>query len=523
LDSLLIEFLRDNSHQLKSDVYQKNKERVRRAYDIRKAEEYRVKAEQDKFRKLIDRLFRELRSAKITRRLKELKEVILKAVDTSSLFDAGTFETVTDLRNEVLGTVRELEGNLRIDNPRAALGAELSLQYEAYLAAFEKKKELIAAAAEELLKILDDYLVKINEAQAPEENFRKSVKKYEEEIRTIIARHKTELEKALSAAHQRNMDWERYFTEKYLKKLQLINESVKHPVSDSALIPGALRRIEELIAEIHEDLDTFYKGIVSDISGLADIDPHKPGTYSSSEALIARTEELLELSGRLEDETELFQLGTAVSVIHHEFGMMINDMRGGIRELKPWADLNEKLKPLYKTLRNSFEHLENYMALFTPLSKRTRRSAADISGNETFKYIKSVFSERLEAEAVEFTQTEGFKRAVLHTYASLIFPVFINITDNALFWLKNKKDDRKIRFHLVDEDMCISDNGPGIKPQYRSLIFERGYTLKPGGRGLGLYISKQVLNGEGFDIEVIESCFGQGAGFRIFKGDLENG
>jgi signal transduction histidine kinase len=146
----------------------------------------------------------------------------------------------------------------------------------------------------------------------------------------------------------------------------------------------------------------------------------------------------------------------------------------------------------------------------------------DISGNEIFKYIKSVFSKRLEAETVELTQTEGFKRAVLHTYASLILPVFINIIDNALFWIKNKKDDRKIRFHLIDEDMCVSDNGPGIKPQYRSLIFERGYTLKPGGRGLGLYISKQVLNGEGFDIEIADSCFDQGAGFKILKKDLKN-
>jgi signal transduction histidine kinase len=239
--------------------------------------------------------------------------------------------------------------------------------------------------------------------------------------------------------------------------------------------------------------------------------------------LIARTEELLELSDRLEDETELFQLGTAVSVIHHEFGMMVNDMRGGIRELKPWADLNKSLMPLYKTLKNSFEHLENYMTLFTPLSKRTRRQATDISGNEIFKFIKSVFSERLEAESVDFTQTEGFKRAVLHTYTSLIFPVFINIIDNALFWLKNKKDDRKIRFHVIDETICISDNGPGIKPQYRSLVFEGGYTLKHGGRGLGLYISKQMLNGEGFDIEAIDSCFEQGAGFGIFRKDIENG
>jgi signal transduction histidine kinase len=522
LESLLIDFLRDNSSQLKSHVYQKGKERLRRAYDIREAEKKRTKAEQDKFRKLIDQLFQELRSAKIINRLTKLEKTILNAVDTSRLFDVGTFETIIGLRNEVLETARVIEGNLKIDNPRAALGAELSLQYETYVDAFEKKKKEIDVSTENLLKILDGYLIKINEAQAPEENFRKSVKKYEKEMENIIAGYETQFENVFSIVHRRNTEWEDYFREKYLSKLQIIEESVKYPVTNSSVIPKALCGIEELITKLREDLDGFYKGIISDLSGIADIDPLNPGSYSSSEALIARTEELLELSDRLEDETELFQMGTAVSIIHHEFGMMVNDMRGGIRELKPWVDLNEKLRPLYKTLKNSFDHLENYMTLFTPLSKRSRRSATDISGNEIFKYIKSVFGERMQAELVEFAQTEGFKRMVLHTYTSLILPVFINITDNALFWLKNKKDNKKISFHLIDKNMCISDNGPGIKPQYRSLIFERGYTLKPGGRGLGLYISKQVLNGEGLDIEVTESCFGQGAGFRIFRKDLEN-
>ncbi|MCM1234957.1 MAG: hypothetical protein NC489_33075, partial [Ruminococcus flavefaciens] len=50
-----------------------------------------------------------------------------------------------------------------------------------------------------------------------------------------------------------------------------------------------------------------------------------------------------------------------------------------------------------------------------------------------------------------------------------------------------------------------------------NLIFERGFTTKPGGRGLGLFISKQVLNQENFDIKAMPPQIGNGASFIIEK------
>ena len=49
----------------------------------------------------------------------------------------------------------------------------------------------------------------------------------------------------------------------------------------------------------------------------------------------------------------------------------------------------------------------------------------------------------------------------------------------------------------------------------REIIFDRGFTRKPNGRGLGLHISREVLSKVGYQIYAAEPQLGQGVTFRI--------
>ena len=55
---------------------------------------------------------------------------------------------------------------------------------------------------------------------------------------------------------------------------------------------------------------------------------------------------------------------------------------------------------------------------------------------------------------------------------------------------------------MVDDSMVISDSGPGIHQRDWESVFEHGFTRKPSGRGLGLYISREVLRRVGYTIDV---------------------
>ena len=74
-----------------------------------------------------------------------------------------------------------------------------------------------------------------------------------------------------------------------------------------------------------------------------------------------------------------------------------------------------------------------------------------------------------------------------------------------------------IRLGLVEKTLIITyrDNGPGIDPKIRSKIFQKGITTKGEGKGLGLYLSKRIVESYGGSIELLDEKERQGATFLI--------
>ncbi|OLS20297.1 MAG: hypothetical protein ThorAB25_28470, partial [Candidatus Thorarchaeota archaeon AB_25] len=74
-----------------------------------------------------------------------------------------------------------------------------------------------------------------------------------------------------------------------------------------------------------------------------------------------------------------------------------------------------------------------------------------------------------------------------------------------------------IRLGLVEKTLIITyrDNGPGIDPSIRHRIFQKGVTTKGEGKGLGLYLSKRIVESYGGIIELLDEKETKGAAFLI--------
>jgi signal transduction histidine kinase len=97
--------------------------------------------------------------------------------------------------------------------------------------------------------------------------------------------------------------------------------------------------------------------------------------------------------------------------------------------------------------------------------------------------------------------------------------VILNLLRNAVEALCSVTDrPRVLRIQterLADDKVSIvvEDTGPGVDPQLPGKIFETFVTTKSSGMGLGLYLSRMIIQRHGGDISV--SSTGVGAQFRI--------
>ena len=238
--------------------------------------------------------------------------------------------------------------------------------------------------------------------------------------------------------------------------------------------------------------------------------------------------EQAEITDALEEELEvlrerdiaglhLAQIGMTLGIIQHEFVSTVLGIRNGIRRLKPWADANESLKPIYSGIRSSFEHIDGYLRLFTPLDRRLHRRKTQINGRDIYQFLFDLFEARLKQHQIQFNATERFHQMTVFAFPSSFYPCFVNLIDNAIFWVASRQSDseRSIELDIDGADFTITDSGPGIPSRDTNAIFEMGFTRRPGGRGMGLYLARQILRKVGYELTLDSSESGRGARFRI--------
>ncbi|MEZ4908218.1 MAG: sensor histidine kinase [Saprospiraceae bacterium] len=215
------------------------------------------------------------------------------------------------------------------------------------------------------------------------------------------------------------------------------------------------------------------------------------------------------MKDRMETVEDLAGLGMAVEKASHDALTLLSKMRGNIKDfikkVKKQSYDNDELLYLLNELDENLNFVYDEMQVIQPLFKNQRKAVRDISLVESIQKVVKYFRREIDGKIdIRIEQDEDI---IVKTNQGLILQIFINLLDNAIFWVnKTENKNKEIVFKIdnVNNSIIVADNGPGIREDVAPVIFNEFFSLKSDGRGLGLYIVKEILLRINGDILLIQ-------------------
>ena len=422
---------------------------------------------------------------------------------------------IINIERDARKSLRELETRYRVSKPRIGMSRALQREWGDYQEAFEN----LALNIRDIRDTIESVVTK----EVTKAGVDVSARERMESTLTEVAQAARQATKAGRKDVERTADEILTGTRTIAGQcVRDVESTTRAAMADFARRDLANMDDEELIAArsaleapIRKALDNATRRLDALRSQLAAV--NLKGESSLVDQLEALEQSNVTLREQAAAHLHLAQLGMAIEIISHEFGAAIRSVRSGVRNLKAWADVNQELMSLYQGIRGSFDHLDGYLTLFTPLQRRLYRKAVDIHGWEIHEFLTNLFGQRLARHNVELTRTDAFAGATVRGYPSSFYPVFVNLVDNAIYWLggQNERLERRIQLDASGKAFRVSDSGPGVHTRDRDDIFDIGFTRKPEGRGMGLHISRATLREVGYDLILETSGPEEGTTFLI--------
>lgn len=207
---------------------------------------------------------------------------------------------------------------------------------------------------------------------------------------------------------------------------------------------------------------------------------------------------------RMETVEDLAGLGMAVERSSHDSLTLLAKMRVNVKDFKKKIEkkdcTNNDILALLDELDENLNFVYDEMQVIQPLFKNQRKAIKDISVHEIANKVVRYFRRDIEGKINVSIQNDG--DIIVKTNTGLILQILINLLDNAIYWVNKNETSPKeitIKINSRNDTLIIADNGPGIREDTVPLIYNEFFSLKSDGRGLGLYIVKEILlriNGE---------------------------
>jgi len=520
---LAADFFNENGSTPQSEFYNTRKDEINNYYKALERRDKLAKSKKERFAKDLDRFFSRLNERTFE---KECDNIIGQFQnELSSLIymkdPDGASQRLIDSEMNARQSLSEYRKKVSVIPPKGfALTKSMRVDYESYLNEFKLLDESVFKPHfEQIDSLVNDFTERLKLEVNKRKRLEQAVELISKEALSSNKQKKEETNDVVLSVSKRIKDLTNDLILDLDNQIREVKDQFKLlSTKDDFDLVAERMAMEKQIDTISQRNTDVMDRIIRQFESFY-VEKGNDGQIITNDQIAEATSEELEvLRERLQTDVELSQLGLAVGIVHHEFNGTINSIRHSINDLKAWSDVNENLEKVYKNIKINFEHLDGYLGLFTPLNRRLNRRREDISLLDIKVFLIDLFRARMERHQIAFKHTNGFASKKIFGFRSTFYPVFVNIVDNAIYWL-NQSDvpEKTIRLHADDSGIYISNNGLAIRPQDKERIFEMHFTRKVNGRGMGLSISREVLEAEGYSLILDEPRANSTVTFKIFK------
>ena len=244
--------------------------------------------------------------------------------------------------------------------------------------------------------------------------------------------------------------------------------------------------------------------------------------------LNARYESLQEEVGEFVETTSL---GLTAEALSHEIRQIAEQLSLRTKKisdhLRSTSTQDAPLITYVEFVNSSVNALLKQMGHLAPSLKYIREKREEIPVTDFFRETIDYYDERFERSKIKLDlRIVNGKNFNLFMNKGKLVQIIDNLFLNSEYWVREyirlkKISSGSISVEILKPFVRISDNGPGVDPAVETRLFDPFVTTKGRGkgRGLGLFIVKQLLDSEGASISLLPQRNSYGRPF-IFELDF---
>jgi len=212
---------------------------------------------------------------------------------------------------------------------------------------------------------------------------------------------------------------------------------------------------------------------------------------------------------------KLAVVGEMAAIMAHEVRTPLGVLHTSAQMLRREPELSPEGREMTRFILDESTRLERLVSTLLECARPRPPKRLPQDVHAILRRVAELLAAQARKKSIAFEWQLDAQDAVVPCDEELLMQVFLNLILNAIqilspgsrIGLRSRRGEGRLVVEVIDD-------GPGVPVEHRLRVFDPFFTQREGGIGLGLAVTRQIVEAHGGGIEVSQSVWG-GAAFAV--------